>query len=190
MRIIKTILSLLITLFILWMGGFIYYAKTINNYSLDNKTITDAIIIFGGKKQELYVATRLLKYGYAPIVYVTGNKPAREYENFLKTYGVAPEQFVFDDERNYSRSNFVQETLDFIVDFQLESVRFVTSAASMPRALRDLKEKIPQRVTIISHPVAIKHHKNIIIFKEYNKFLAAYILYYLGLLDDISLSYS
>ncbi|NRB10131.1 MAG: YdcF family protein [Rickettsiaceae bacterium] len=190
MNIKKIILSLLITIFTLWIGGFVYYIKYINSYDLENRNITDAIIVFGAKKQRLYTATRLLKYGYAPIVYVAGNKPAKEYENFLRAYGVTPEQFVFDDERKYSRNDYIEETVDFITDFQLESIRFVTSAAIMPRAFRDLQERVPEGVTIIPHPVSTKHHKYAFIFKEYNKFLAAYILYFLGLLDDISLSYS
>jgi hypothetical protein len=44
----------------------------VQNYVLDNKTATEAILVFGANKQRLYSAAELLKYGYAPLILITG----------------------------------------------------------------------------------------------------------------------
>ena len=47
--------------------------------------MTDAIVIFGTNDQELYAGTQLLKLGYAPLVFVTSDKPKTAFFNFFKT---------------------------------------------------------------------------------------------------------
>lgn len=97
------------SILILWCGGFFYYVYVVENTSNDNRKITDAIVVFGGNKQRLYAGVQLLKFGYAPLIFITGDKPEEEYKNYLRTQNLAPEQFIFDE---YLAKNKQNHALD------------------------------------------------------------------------------
>lgn len=186
MKIIRLLISLLI---LTWAGGFFYFKESTENFTLETKTITDAIVVFGGNKNGLYVGVQLLRLGYAPIVYITGKKPAEEYDNFLKSHKLVPEQFIFDT--SFAGDNdFAKETATFLKKYHFDIVRLVVTAEQMPRALIEVKALIPVSATVISHPISRKHNDYNLLFIEYNKLLLTYFLNYFGLVRDLNLPYS
>lgn len=183
---IKFLLSVII---LSWLGGFFYYVHVIDNFTLNNRTITNAIVVFGDSKQKLYTSSQLLKLGYAPLIYITGKSPASEYQNFLDSQHLVPEQFIFDTsfagDHDYAR-----EVATFMNKYYIDSVRLVISAEQMPRAMLELKALAPRGSVIIPHPVSRKTNDYKQLFYEYNKFLFLYLKNYFGLKIDINIPYS
>ena len=83
--------------------------------------MTDAIVVFGTNDQELYAGTQLLKLGYAPLVFVTSDKPKTAFFHFFKTFNLAPEQFIFDRELAVNTSNYSTDTAEFLRKYRLQS---------------------------------------------------------------------
>ena len=93
--------------------------------------MTDAIVVFGTNDQELYAGTQLLKLGYAPLVFVTSDKPKTAFFNFFKTYNLAPEQFIFDRELAVNTSNYSTDTAEFLRKYRLQSMRLVVGSIEL-----------------------------------------------------------
>lgn len=185
---IKKIFLFLTLAIIIWISGFIYFIYSTNRYVLDNSTITDAIVVFSGKQQRIYTAAALLKATYAPIVHVAGNKPSSAYDNYLKSQNLAPEQFVFAEFALDKNRNFARDTVEFIHLYGISSIRLITSALQMPRAVDEIKSLSPQTV-IIPHPVSRKGLQFRVSFIEYNKLILFFVYKNTSMLKTHSLSY-
>ena len=79
-RIISLLTSIVLTS---WCLNFFYFVKATSNVSNYNRNMTEAIVVFGTNDQELYAGTQLLKLGYAPLVFVTSDKPKNEFFSFF-----------------------------------------------------------------------------------------------------------
>jgi uncharacterized SAM-binding protein YcdF (DUF218 family) len=186
MKIIRLLLSLIV---LTWIGGFFYFKEATKDFTLESKTITDAIVVFGGNKNGLYVGAQLLRLGYAPLVYITGKKPAEEYNNFLKSQKLVPEQFIFDV--SFAGDNdFAKETATFLKKYHFDTIRLVVSADQMPRALIEVRALIPASALVIPHPISRKNNDYNALFIEYNKLLLTYLYNYFGLARELNLPYS
>jgi uncharacterized SAM-binding protein YcdF (DUF218 family) len=187
MKIIRLMLS---SILLVWCGGFFYFLQITDDISNDNRTITDAIVVFGGNKQNLYVGVQLLKLGYAPIVFITGDKPKEEYNNFLKTQQLSPEQFIFDENIAKNKHNHVMDTVMFLKKYKFHSLRLVVNAVQLPRALRELLANIPPDTVVIPHPISSKQKNHLQIFKEYTKYTLVLVASFIGKEDELDLPYS
>jgi uncharacterized SAM-binding protein YcdF (DUF218 family) len=187
MKIIKLVLS---SILLLLCSGFFYFSYIINNISNDNRSPTDSIVVFGNEQQNLYSGVQLLKSGYAPIVFITGNKPLEEYTNFLEAQKVSPERFIFDQQISCNESNHAVNAIMFIEQHQLSSMRLVVSAYQLPRALLELNANATQDITIIPHPIFQKQTNHTLVFKEYAKYILVIIASFIGKDDELNLSYS
>lgn len=186
MKLAKTILY---ALFTLWSLGFFYFVYAIENYVLDNKTITDVIVVFGEDKQRIYVASGLLKFGYAPSIFIAGSADVSYYKNFLKEQGVSEHQLVFDSEFVNNHKNYALDTYLFAKKYRIHSIRMVTSTQEMPRAIREVSRYLSSSV-IVPHPISIKKKDYTSIFIEYNKYLLIMMSSIFGLQDELNISYS
>ena len=187
MKIIKLILSLAL---LLWCSGFFYFLYITNHISNDNRNVTDSIVIFGGKQQNLYSGAQLLKLGYAPLVFITGSKPKEDYSNFFETQKLAPEQFIFDQHISSNNSNHAIDAIMFLKKYQFNSMRLVVSAYQLPRAILELEANISPDIIIIPHPISQKQPNYILVFKEYNKYILVLLASFIGKEDELNLSYS
>jgi uncharacterized SAM-binding protein YcdF (DUF218 family) len=185
MRIIKLLLSI-ITL--AWIGGFFFFDTKTKNFTLDTKTVTEAIVVFGSGKNGLYTGSKLLRLGYAPIIYTTGRKPAEEYNNFLQSEKLVSEQFIFDISFA-GHNDFAKETATFLQKYHIDSIRLVIPSEQVPRAVMELKHQVPVYKTIIIHPISRKNNSYNVLFIEYNKFLITYFASYFGF-NEVNLPYS
>jgi len=151
--------------------------------------MTDAIVVFGTNDQELYAGTQLLKLGYAPLVFVTSDKPKTAFFNFFKTYNLAPEQFIFDRELAVNTSNYSTDTAEFLRKYRLQSMRLVVGSIELPRALLEVTAKIPPNIIIIPHPVISIDIGYDLIMMEYIKYTITLIVQYVGYKKELNLSY-
>lgn len=187
MKIFRLALSLII---FTWCMGFFYFAYYVNNISNENRNITEAIAVYGGNKERLYVGAKLLKLGYAPIVFVTGDKPKEEYNNFINSNKLIPEQFLFDKKLANNNLSPINDVLAFLEKYQFHSVRVVLSATQIPRAKIEFAHKLPNDIKIITHAVSPKGKKHSQVFIEYLKYNIALFAYFIGIEDGFDLSYS
>lgn len=176
-------------LFIIWCGGFFAFIYKVNNISNNNRSMTESIVVFGGKRQNLYTASQLLKLGYAPLAFITGDKPKSHYMNFFKAQKLAPEQFIFDENISKGDKNYAEEVAQFLYKYQFQSLRLVADADQMPRALKELSYTLPD-IIVIPHPISIKNKNYTKIFVEYCKYTAILVTYSLGFQNAFNLSYS
>jgi len=192
MKIIFKIISLLISLALTsWCLGFFYFVKTTSNISNYNRNMTDAIVVFGTRAQELYAGTQLLKLGYAPLVFVTSDKPKTEFASFFKTYNLAPEQFIFDSELAINTSNYSTDTAEFLRKYRLHSMRLVVDSIELPRALLEVTSKIPYNIVIVPHPViGVDTQDYDLVMIEYIKYTVTLIAQYIGYKKELNLSYN
>jgi len=187
MRLIRTIFSLIL---LSWGLGFFYFIHMVENYVLDNKTATEAILVFGANKQRLYTAAELLKYGYAPLILITGEDYNFNYKNYLKERGVPEYQFIFDERPANVKKNYALDTYYLLKRYKIDSIRLVTSAEEIPRAMYELVRYLPKTIHVVSHPVSLKEKNYNSMFIEYNKYLLIILSSIFGLQDDLNLSYS
>jgi hypothetical protein len=153
--------------------------------------MTDAIVVFIGSKQKIYTGAQLLNYGYAPVLYTTGNYPLSYYTNFLKEMGIENTKFLFDNEFSiYKNVNYALETAKVISKYKFESIRLVASADEIDRACIELEYYLPKDVMVIKHPVSRYKKDGFKTFIEYNKYLSVFLLSMLGKLDEFSIPYS
>ena len=186
MKIISLLISLIITS---WCLGFFYFTKTTSDISNYKRNMTDSIVIFGENEQRLYAGTQLLKMGYAPLVFVTSNKPKSEFTSFFKIYNLAPEQFIFDSELAANTTNYSTDTAEFLRKYRLHSMRLVANAVELPRALLDITSKVPRNIIIIPHPVANVDMEYDSIMIEYIKYTITLIAQYIGYKKELNLPY-
>ena len=182
---VKFLLSVII---LSWVAGFFYYIHVIDNYTLENKTITDVIVVFGDSKQKLYTSSQLLKLGYAPLVYITGKTPASEYQNFIKSQNLTLQQFIFDTSFA-GNHDYAKETAIFMDKYNADSIRLVISSSQMPRAMLEIKSRAPRGSIIIPHPVSRKTSDYGALFREYNNFVFVYFIIYFGLKFELNIPY-
>ena len=150
MKILKLTLSLII---FAWCTGFFYFINYTKNITNTNRNITQAIVVYGGNKERLYVGAQLLKMGYAPIVYITGDKPKEEYDNFIRVNNLIPAQFIFDHSLTTNNLEAIEDSLDFMKKYELHTARVVINSTQLPRAKIDFASKVPREIKFIPHVV-------------------------------------
>lgn len=187
MKALNFILSLLI---FIWCIAFFWFVHSAKSFELEKRTKTDTIIVFGGSKQRLYTGAQLVKLGYAPRLFVTGNKPAEEYASFLKQMDLQPNEFIFDIEYAHSYKDYGLEAALFLKRYGIKSARLVAPSYQMGRALIEMNSNLPFGIIVIPHPVSMKKIDYNLLFIEYNKFVLMFVANILGFAHEINLSYS
>jgi len=187
MKILKLTLSLII---FSWCAGYFYFVSYTKNISNTNRNITQAIIIYGGNKERLYVGAQLLKLGYAPVVYITGDKPKSEYDNFIRVNNLTEAQFIFDPSLTTNNLGPIEDSLDFMRKYQFHTARVVINATQLPRARIDFASKVPNEIKFVPHVVSRKGEKHFKIFIEYIKYSATLLASFVGMENELDLSYS
>ena len=187
MRIVKVTFYLLV---LAWCVGYFRFIYISQNYTLENKTTTDTIVVFGGNAQRLYTGAKLVKFGYAPYIFVTGNKPSEEYMPFLKEQNLSPDRFIYDVKYAGSNHDYGLETALFLRRYNFSSARLVSPSYQISRAMIELNANLPLNISVIAHPVSLKHKNYTLLFIEYNKYVLMFVANILGIAHEINLSYS
>ena len=188
----KLIITLLfiLTLMLAWAGGFFYFLQQTKVFAINTQITTDAVVVFGGNRKRIIEGTKLLQQGYAPLIFITGDKPREEYENFIRTKRLAIEQFIFDTKLANNKRNHAEDTALFLMKYKFDSIRLVVDADQMPRALREIKYAVPTDTIVIPHPIYRERKDFTSLMREYLKLSVALFASIFGKEDEIHLSYS
>lgn len=182
----KRLLTLSGIVVLLWLGGFVYFAKHINNYPLDSKTKTEAVIALTGGRNRISEAVNLLNRGLAEKLFISGVGPQISLSQIQRTQHLniaTDREIILGSEAADTVGNAV-ETINWLRQNHINSIRLVTSNYHLPRSITEFKAQNP-RLKIIAHPVYSEKvekkwwtswHTFSLLFTEYNKFLYVWIL--------------
>lgn len=171
---------------VLWLGGFILFARKIRNYPLDTETPTEAIVVLTGGRNRLSEAMRLYNAGKAEMLIISGvsrNVTLKELEvqnHTIINNGI--NRVVLGKEATNTIENAI-EVSDAVRRNGINSVRLVTSNYHMPRSEQEILGQNPD-IKIVYHPVysenvSPKWWKQrgsfLLIASEYNKFMYVFL---------------
>ena len=170
---------------LIWLIGFFVFAWQINHFSADTADKTDAIIALTGGRNRITEAVNLLSHGRADRLFISGVDKDISLHDIQATQRFSvPRKNNIDIGHNASNTvENAQETTQWIKKNHIKSIRLVTSNYHILRSLTEFRRCNPD-LKIILHPV---YSENIekkwwtswqtfsLIFKEYNKFLYAYL---------------
>lgn len=181
----KTFIFCTIIFLVSWIIGFCIFAWQINHFTIDTDTQTDAIIALTGGRNRILEAAKLFETGKAERLFISGVGKDISLQNIQKT-----QQVSIADENNvdigHEATNTVEnakESAEWVRQNHIKSIRLVTSNYHIFRSLIEFRAHNPN-LTIILHPVYSENiekkwwtswQTSSLIFKEYNKFLYAYV---------------
>ncbi len=168
-----------------WLGGFVVFARRINNYQTDTATHTEAVIALTGGRYRIAEAVNLLNQGKADKLFISGVSRKSSLDDIKKR-----QNLDIRDESGVSLGHNAKDTIGNAVETvawlrnnHISSIRLVTSNYHVERSIAEFKSRAPE-LKIIPHPVYSDQvqkkwwkswHTFSLIFSEYNKFLYVYI---------------
>jgi len=168
-----------------WGAGLFRYADHIPVDVMRPNVKTDAIVVLTGGSGRLDEGLKLLERGFAPRLFISGVYKGVDMESLLKAYRQNPSDLncCVDIGRAEDTIANAVETAVWAHKNGISSLRLVTSAYHMPRAVLEFEYALPG-VELIEHPVFPAHVKQDrwwawpgttgLIVGEYNKFLIAW----------------
>lgn len=184
-RITRITLRIAVVVAVLWGAGFYVFARDLPQAVDDTHTHTDAIVVLTGGRGRLETALDLLTEGLAAKLFVSGVYRGVDVAKLLELTQHAPKELsccigIGEAENTIANAS---ETRLWAVKNAVHSIRLVTSAYHMPRALLEFHYAMAG-FTVIPHPVFNTHVKlkhwwrwpgtAMLIASEYNKFLVAW----------------
>lgn len=170
----------------LWGAGLFRFADTLPTIVVEPNGKTDAIVVLTGGSGRLDEGLRLLEQGFAAKLFISGVYKGVDMENLLKAYRESPSNLNCCVAIGHAEDtiNNALETGKWARANSIASLRLVTSAYHMPRAMLEFKYAVPG-VILVEHPVFPAHVKQEdwwawpgttgLIVGEYNKFLMAWV---------------
>lgn len=185
--ILKTFSSIsiaLLTLFLLWGFGWLWFATGIALSSPEQEdTKTEAIIVLTGGNGRISAGLNLLANKTAPKLFISGvNKDVTKgdiYASWKNPTKNKPCCIYLGYEAEDTSENAI-ETKNWVLENEISSFRLVTSSYHMPRAHLEISKALPE-TKIILHPVfsddfkAWKGRFWSLTFSEYNKTLVRWL---------------
>jgi uncharacterized SAM-binding protein YcdF (DUF218 family) len=185
----------------LWVVGFLRFVAMIPDSVVDQDTPTDAIAVLTGAPGRMSTGLELLARGQAKKLFVSGVYRGVDVYTLLEVSKRRPDDLACCIEIGHAADNTLgnaAETAAWMSRQGYTSLRIVTSNWHMPRSLLEFREAMPD-VRLIPNPV---FHPEVkmerwwawpgtagLIFREYNKFIAAWLNHLAdGLFPDQTLS--
>lgn len=181
----KKTYTLIFVLFLLWFSGFIVFAWHINSFSPNFDQQTDAIIALTGGRNRIIEAVNLLEQGLAKRLFISGVGKDISLSDIQKQQRIATTRLQQID-IGHNASDTIGNALEtklWTTQNNITSIRLVTSNYHIARSMVEFKKHNPSLI-IIPHPVYSERIEKkwwtswqtfSLIFKEYNKFVCAYI---------------
>ena len=145
---------LALALLLLWLGGFIWFLRAVQESVADAST-TDAIVVLTGGTERVETGFRLLEEGAAPRLFVSGVHPDSRLADLARGAGVDPTKLTGRVELGHAaastRGNAV-EIAAWAKQRNVASIRLVTAGYHMPRARTELRRAMPG-LQVRAHPV-------------------------------------
>jgi uncharacterized SAM-binding protein YcdF (DUF218 family) len=169
-----------------WGIGLARFSAKVQNQNIVWTNATDAVVVLTGGPGRLQAGADVLIAGMARQLYITGVDPAvrdiRELNlNWPNSFD--PSCCVALGQRATDTYGNAVEAAMWVQAQKFSSMRLVTSAYHMPRALLEFKRLLPG-VRIVPHPVGINTGAGLdrwLIWSEYHKYLVVKLgHHYLG----------
>lgn len=166
----------ILMLALMWLGGFLWFINQLSNKEMNRADKTDAIVVLTGGQNRLSIAGILLEERLADKLYVSGVDSKVTREQLIQLLGTNPELSSCCVESGKQAADTVGnaiETLAWVGENDIKTVRVVTSLEHMPRAMVEFKRFMPE-IIFIEHPVGSWRPKNINYFnlsQEYSKYI-------------------
>lgn len=140
----------------LWFGGFMMFLHQINRYDVPPPSErTDAIVVLTGGADRINTGLDLLQSGSAGRVLISGVDDRVSIDKILSMWNghiEDPGCCVFLGHMAQNTEQNAKETKQWAEQMYVHSIRLVTSAYHMPRALLEFRYAMPD-VDILPHPV-------------------------------------
>jgi uncharacterized SAM-binding protein YcdF (DUF218 family) len=170
-----------------WGGGLVWFAADLATRVEDSATITEAVVVLTGGAARLNSGLALLEAGKGSRLFVSGVHKGVDLPDLLRQAQVSPELVRCCIVLGHTADDTVgnaTETAAWMKREGFVSLRLVTAAYHMRRALLELRRAMPQ-ATIIAHPVFPDAFKRDqwwrwpgtahLLAVEYTKYLAALV---------------
>lgn len=171
----------------LWAGGFLLFVTTLPGQVTDAVTHTDAIVVLTGGRDRLGTGLDLLTSQLGDSLFVSGVPRGVDQDDVLRQIGRQQDHHDPRIQLGHLADDTVgnaQETALWVRDRKITSLRLVTGAYHMPRALLEFRHAMPD-IAIVPHPVfpdAVKSREwwrwpgtAALLATEYSKTVAAMI---------------
>lgn len=192
-RLWRGLLATVVALALAWLGGLVWFAAAVPDRAGEREPAA-AIVVLTGGSERLRAGLEALEANPSARLFISGVPALVEREDLWRALGAAPSARVADRvELGHAAADThgnAQETADWIERTNLKTVRLVTAAYHMRRALLELRSQMPA-VRFIPDPVYPPHVKQDrwwmfpgtaqLLAMEYNKYLAAWLRLTLGL---------
>ena len=184
-RIMAVFLVSGVAVFGAWGFGFSRFAASIPQQPVSVTERVDAIVVLTGGSGRLEAGLDLLSDGAAERLFVSGVYQGIDVVTLLQMFRDNPQELetrVEIGNATNTRGNAV-ETAVWSKFTGVRSIRLVTAAYHMPRSMLEFQHAIPN-VSLYPHPVFPEHVKSDwwmwpgsaeLVFKEYNKYLLAWV---------------
>lgn len=152
---IRVVVSLLVLL-LAWAAGFLWFVfQAVPEQVEDAHTRTDAIVVLTGGRERVATGLTLLQAGMAERLFVSGVPRGVDLSDILRHAKPEPLEHggrvVLGHAAEDTVGNAI-ETAGWAAGGQVTSLRLVTGAYHMPRALLEFHRAMPDAV-IVPHPV-------------------------------------
>ncbi len=188
LKIFSFISLTLLTLFLLWGLGWLWFATSIALTTPEQEEIkTDAVVVLTGGNGRITAGLNLLERQTAPKIFISGvnENVIKEdiYANWHKSTAVKTNNkpcCVYLGYEAKDTAGNALETKNWVLKNNISSFRLVTSSYHMPRAYLEISKILPE-IKIIPHPVFSNDFKSwegrfwSLTFSEYNKTLVRWL---------------
>jgi uncharacterized SAM-binding protein YcdF (DUF218 family) len=175
----------LLAVVVLWLGGFLWFARQIPQAIADLDSDTDAIVVLTGGSLRVQSGITLLASGKAKKLFISGVYHGTDVAALLRVSHQAPEHvaccIVLGHEADNTLGNAL-ETAQWMHQEGFHSLRLVTASYHMPRSLLEFSRAMPE-IRIVAHPVFPERdhadrwwaspHAFARVLAEYHKYLLA-----------------
>ncbi|MCA1909112.1 MAG: YdcF family protein [Magnetospirillum sp.] len=168
----------------LWCGGFLWFVDEVPRNIDDQTSHTDAIVVLTGGRDRLTTGLDLLEAGLSQRLFISGVYKGVDLAEILylgRGHPGLKDAVVLGYAADDTVGNAV-ETAQWASEQNLRSLRLVTGAYHMPRALAEFRHALPG-IRLVAHPVFPDHVKSrewwrwpgtaALLATEYSKYLAA-----------------
>lgn len=159
LRILRPTLGVIGLLAVLWSGGLVWFAESVQHPAEDDNRATDAIVVPTGGSGRLEEGLRLLREGVADRMLISGVSEGVEAEAVLGDADLALASCCIDlGHAALDTAGNAAETANWMTEQGFTSLRLVTGSYHLPRTMMEFRRAMPD-VTLVPNPVFPDHVK-------------------------------
>ena len=154
----KLLLRLLLAIPLLWLAGFVWFLLSLPA-GVEAEVETDAIVVLTGGPGRVAHGVELLQEGYGERLLVSGVDPTVRPIELAEELGVDEALFTCCIDLGKQAENTVGNAFEigaWVRRNGYTSLRVVTAADHMPRALHEIERELGPSVALVADPVAPK----------------------------------